>query len=673
MKNLKWILGVLLTLVILGAVLKSHAAITDPLTTIELDKPVHFLAPDGSDVRMDAGTYAIEPAEEWIRLMSGERHDAVLIEAKKGSHELEIEHTMAVSIPGNSEGQEDHHYVMLLLPGGQSLDATGTYSGIRERGFFKKSFNNVKKKANRAYKKARSTAKKTVSKAKSTVNKAKKRVQQSAKKGVDQAKKGVQNIRKGTQKAAKKAGSAVKKGYRTARNAALHAKRQVEKAARKVVDTVRTAGVNIANLLAKGHFVGPADSRQCRRMSGSQGLGNNTNTGRGKFKNFRIGSAFQDMNNYLLMQASIKTYYKQFNFKPRRDPNERQADKMDSPRNEAEYRCAATELYRNWGFTQVYFVNSPQSANAIVASNNNMAIISIRGTEGDGVKGVLDIGTTVINATMPFVLPTKKGLKVGNMHVGYAFMTSTFVPLLQHAMKEMRLPRTTPIYVTGHSLGASTATLAAFALKILNYKVDAAYVYAPPKVGDLLLNKSIKRTLALYVTDNYRDPVPGIPFLSNARLNPFFPAMDAARKNIYFNRQHRAIEFRSNVNTVARERQILGDQGMPPPMLFARGGEFLSNEWKFHNGNFYTAFTYEKVRRTRPANGTNIEPEYSLRDNMCINGQDTHYDGGKYKTPITHALLMGDRHSNPMRACKGLTKKLKDAVKKVKQKRRTRR
>ena len=379
------------------------------------------------------------------------------------------------------------------------------------------------------------------------------------------------------------------------------------------------------------------------------------------------------MNNYLLMQASIKTYYKQFNFKPRRDPIERQPDKMDHPRNEAEYRCAATELYRNWGFTQVYFVNSPQSANAIIASNNNIAIISIRGTEGEGIKGVFDIGTTVVNATVPFVLPTKKGLKVGNMHVGYAFMTSTFVPLLQHAIKQMRLPRTTPIYVTGHSLGASTATLAAFALKILNYKVDAAYVYAPPKVGDLLLNKSIKRTLALYVTDNYRDPVPGIPFLSNARLNPFFPAMDAARKSVYFDQRHRAVEFGSNVKTVTRERRILGDQGMPPPVLFARGGEFLSNEWKFHNGNFYTAFTYEKVKNARTVSGTDIRPEYSLRDNMCINGQDTHYDGGKYKTPITHALLMGDRHSNPMRACKGLTKKLKDAAKKFKHKRRTRR
>jgi len=49
---------------------------------------------------------------------------------------------------------------MLFLPGGQSLEATGTYSGIRARGFFKNTFKKVKKAANNTYKKARSKGKK---------------------------------------------------------------------------------------------------------------------------------------------------------------------------------------------------------------------------------------------------------------------------------------------------------------------------------------------------------------------------------------------------------------------------------------------------------------------------------------------------------------------------------
>ena len=138
----------------------AKATLDNPLTTVELDTPVHFLAPDGSDLRVEAGTYAIEPAEEWIRLMSGDRHDALLIEAAKGTHEMELEHTMGLSIPGETEEEKDFHYVMLMLPNGQSLEATGTYSGVRPRGFFNQAFKTVKTRVKRAYKKSRSLSNK---------------------------------------------------------------------------------------------------------------------------------------------------------------------------------------------------------------------------------------------------------------------------------------------------------------------------------------------------------------------------------------------------------------------------------------------------------------------------------------------------------------------------------
>ena len=160
MKNMKLFITLYLSLYLLGITVQSHAALKDPLTTIDIETPVHFPSPDGSDLRVEAGTYAIEPAEEWIRLISGERHDALLIEAQKATHEMELEHAIAMSVPGESEDQLDHHYVMLLLPGGQSLEATGTYSGIRPRGFFHKAFNKIKRRAKQAYKKSRSLSKK---------------------------------------------------------------------------------------------------------------------------------------------------------------------------------------------------------------------------------------------------------------------------------------------------------------------------------------------------------------------------------------------------------------------------------------------------------------------------------------------------------------------------------
>ena len=57
---------------------------------------------------------------------------------------------------------------------------------------------------------------------------------------------------------------------------------------------------------------------------------------------------------------------------------------------------------------------------------------------------------------------------------------------------------------------------------------------------------------------------------------------------------------------------------------------------------------------------------------MCINRKDTHDDSGKQETGITHALLMGDKHTNlitnGMDACKGLTKKLVKASNKLRNK-----
>ncbi|MFP6870238.1 MAG: hypothetical protein VCE91_13010 [Nitrospinota bacterium] len=164
------------------------------------------------------------------------------------------------------------------------------------------------------------------------------------------------------------------------------------------------------------------------------------------------------------------------------------------------------------------------------------------------------------------------------------------------------------IYVTGHSLGGATATVVAFALKLLRYNVDAAYVYAPPKVGDSALARSIKSTLSVYAVVNYRDPVPTIPHYVNLQrytplLKGYVSVMDASRESIYFNRKHRAIEFGSRTNPATRERKIRRDQGNPRPILLFRGGA-MSNEWKFHHGKFDTAYAYFKIEKIPVLSGT---------------------------------------------------------------------
>ncbi|MCA9468460.1 MAG: hypothetical protein KC643_23880, partial [Nitrospira sp.] len=115
----------------------AHASVPDETTTITLDKAVHFLGTDGSDVVANPGEYSVETAQEWLRLIPGtQRRDALLIESQKGTHEVGVEVPIVISTPGTEPDALDVHVVQYLNPDGTSLVATGTYSGIQSRGLF---------------------------------------------------------------------------------------------------------------------------------------------------------------------------------------------------------------------------------------------------------------------------------------------------------------------------------------------------------------------------------------------------------------------------------------------------------------------------------------------------------------------------------------------------------
>ena len=107
--------------------------------TITLDRAIHFLSTDGSDVLVPPGTYTVEQAEEWVRLIAGERHNAYLLEAEPSLHEEKIQEPLALAVLGEEGESSDVQMVMLLLPGGKALIATGSLGGIRDRGLAGKS------------------------------------------------------------------------------------------------------------------------------------------------------------------------------------------------------------------------------------------------------------------------------------------------------------------------------------------------------------------------------------------------------------------------------------------------------------------------------------------------------------------------------------------------------
>ena len=103
-------------------------------TIITLEKPVHFSAPDGTDVVAASGRYSVDSLEEAKLRLSPEEAAAgvspLIVAAMALPHEEPIESRVALSVPNG----EDEHHVVLLLPDGKGLDAGGTYSGTRSRG-----------------------------------------------------------------------------------------------------------------------------------------------------------------------------------------------------------------------------------------------------------------------------------------------------------------------------------------------------------------------------------------------------------------------------------------------------------------------------------------------------------------------------------------------------------
>lgn len=108
----------------------SSAAVDSKTTSIlTVDKTVHFLMADGSDGVVGPGVFLVEDAGEWLRLISGERRDALLLEAIPIHHEENLNDPKALLQLG--ETHEPH--IVLLLPGGRGLEAIGSISGVRSR------------------------------------------------------------------------------------------------------------------------------------------------------------------------------------------------------------------------------------------------------------------------------------------------------------------------------------------------------------------------------------------------------------------------------------------------------------------------------------------------------------------------------------------------------------
>lgn len=109
---------------------------TEPFAStplIQLDQPLHFLNPEGKDLTVEAGIYDLTLRSGGQLLLNSDGlSDPILIQGTETSYDFEVPESQAILMPG--EENEEEWHLMMLLPEGKAIDATGSISGTRSRG-----------------------------------------------------------------------------------------------------------------------------------------------------------------------------------------------------------------------------------------------------------------------------------------------------------------------------------------------------------------------------------------------------------------------------------------------------------------------------------------------------------------------------------------------------------
>jgi uncharacterized protein DUF3421 len=102
------------------------------MPAVQIDKTVHFPAPDGSNRTVDAGVYEVMTWEEnRLVLLPQTRPEPIVIQAQATEHTRPL--TAPVALVISDESDRDVIHLVLLLSGHTGWDAAGSSSGIRSR------------------------------------------------------------------------------------------------------------------------------------------------------------------------------------------------------------------------------------------------------------------------------------------------------------------------------------------------------------------------------------------------------------------------------------------------------------------------------------------------------------------------------------------------------------
>jgi hypothetical protein len=98
--------------------------------TITLDKPVHFSAPDGSDIVTVPGDYQVAAESSALRLLELAGKRSFRIHAIVTDLDVDTNEPVVLAIRFG----EDEYHIILLMTGRKVHEAVGSSSGILARG-----------------------------------------------------------------------------------------------------------------------------------------------------------------------------------------------------------------------------------------------------------------------------------------------------------------------------------------------------------------------------------------------------------------------------------------------------------------------------------------------------------------------------------------------------------
>lgn len=135
----------------------------------------------------------------------------------------------------------------------------------------------------------------------------------------------------------------------------------------------------------------------------------------------------------------------------------------------------------NWGFEKMVWIeDNATDTQAYAAATAEYIVISFRGT-----KEPRDFLTDLMIRKKPFLGDGKSESGFGEVHRGFNMAFESVRDQLKATLDAFESEQPgRPIFITGHSLGAALAQLAALYLASIGKEVASVYTYGSPRVGN---------------------------------------------------------------------------------------------------------------------------------------------------------------------------------------------